>query len=187
VLARSRFFFGSISISDQISKIGMSLSKKVYLLLIGAFLVSFCAQAHPYHTSIGEMHYNPKSQSLEISLKVFTDDLEKSLSETVKKPVILSQKAEIKNQIAILLKNSFAIEQAGKALPQQFIGLEAEKDTYWLYLEVKVKPELLSELKIRNQLLMETFPDQMNILNLEIKGQKKTLLFRAEDYRKSLL
>ena len=35
---------------------------------------------HAFHTSITEMRYNPKAKTFEISLRVFTDDLEKTLS-----------------------------------------------------------------------------------------------------------
>ena len=34
---------------------------------------------HPLYISVTEMEYNPKEQALEISCKVFTDDLEKGL------------------------------------------------------------------------------------------------------------
>lgn len=155
---------------------------RIFLLIVFWVVSISGAQAHPYHVSIAELRYNPKNQMLEIALKVFTDDLEKTLSETAKKPVTLSQNTEVKNQLAAYLMKAFQVENAQKqVLPQRFIGFETEADAQWLYLEIPVNLESLKQIKLRNQILLETYSDQMNLVNLTINGQKKTLIFKEDN------
>lgn len=46
-------------------------------LILGLFLMlSF----HDFHTSLTEINYNSQSRSLELSVRVFTDDLELALT-----------------------------------------------------------------------------------------------------------
>lgn len=166
----------------------MKILRNCSLSFLLVLAIVFSAAAHPYHTSIAEIRYNAKTQSLEIAIKVFADDLEKTLSDSAKKPFVINQTPAIQAQIAAYLKKVLALETSGKqVLPLKYLGSEAEKDTYWLYAEIPVKPEQLKQAQLRHQLLLDAFEDQMNIVNFEINGQKRTLLFKQDDYRKPLL
>ncbi len=59
----------------QYSHVAMHFS---LILLILFFLAP--AGRHDFHTSLAEVHYNQAAQTLEVSLRVFTDDLESALS-----------------------------------------------------------------------------------------------------------
>lgn len=41
---------------------------------------NFSSLKHDFHTSLTEINFNPKSKSLELSVRVFTDDLETALT-----------------------------------------------------------------------------------------------------------
>ena len=47
------------------------------LLLLALMSTAF---KHDFHTSLTEINFNPKTKSLELSLRVFTDDLESTLT-----------------------------------------------------------------------------------------------------------
>jgi hypothetical protein len=157
---------------------------RFYILLVLVMLGTFSkAEAHPYHVSIAEVKFNPKTQALEIAIKVFTDDLEQTLSDAAKKTVNLQQSPEVKSQLAAYLKITLQVENNVKqVLPQKFLGFETEDDAQWLYLEIPVKPEQLKQLTFRNKVLFETFEDQINLMNITLNGQKKTLLFKQNDF-----
>lgn len=162
--------------------------KKFLCGFVIMFAAVFSVEAHPYHTSIADIRYNAKNQTLEIALKIFANDLEKTLSDAAKKPVTLNQTPAVQAQIAAYLKKVIAIELNPKqVLPLKYIGSEPEADTYWLYAEIRLKSSQLSQVNLRNQVLLETFDDQMNIVNLDINGKKKTLVFRDGDVVKPLL
>ena len=144
-----------------------------------SFLLLF-APSHAYHASITEMRYNGPQKQLEISIKVFTDDFEKALSRGQKAPVRLSTPGPLPSvRTAEYLRRQLVIKTAtGGALPFQFLGMQAEKDAYWLYCKVAL-PRTMAGLQIRNAVLLDVFPDQSNILNFEAGSKKQSVLFRA--------
>ena len=158
------------------------------VLLVCLLLPLKKAQAHPYHVSIAEVKYNAKAQSLEISLKLFTDDLEKTLSEMAGKPVLVTSDAAVQKLLETYFQKNFRVElpQNQVAVPRMF-GFEKQDDAHWFYLDIPVKASQLSAAKLRNQVLIETFPDQTNLTNLEINGKKRTLIFKESEVLKPLL
>lgn len=165
------------------------LNWRAGLLLLGLILtVSVSSGAHPYHVSVAEVKYNPKTQSLEIAVKLFTDDLEKTLSDLAAKPVTLTPSADLNKRLETYFQKHFRIELAqNKAAAPRFLGFEKQDDAHWFYLAIPVKPGELKNAQLRNQVLVEAFPDQTNLTNLEINGQKKTLIFKEGDLLKPLL
>ena len=52
-------------------------------------------RAHPFKASICEINYNVETEHLEITLKLFTDDLEECIRERTKKPLYLNTEKEL--------------------------------------------------------------------------------------------
>lgn len=161
--------------------------KSLFLAILCLF-GSTLAMAHDYHSSITDIKYNPRTQSLQVAVKVFTDDLETALSKRNKSKVTYSATSEsIKQQLAAYMAATMSFEVTkGKPLKQRFIGSEEEADVVWLYLEVPVHHTSLSQLYIQNALLTELFDDQMNILNLDYKGKTHSTLFQKDETSKKL-
>ena len=157
------------------------------ILLFSALLFSLLVTAHAYHASIMELHYNPAKQQLEVALKVFTDDFEKALSAGQPSSVSLDQspKPQVTALTTALLRRSVLFgTKPGEVLPIQFMGIQKETDAHWLYFTVKLAKQVNS-IYLRHKLLSDTFPDQMNIVNVEANGKKESALFRdGEDAQK---
>jgi hypothetical protein len=142
------------------------------------FLSSF-APVHDYHVSVTQMQYNPAAKSFEVSIRLFTDDLEKGLSQSHNK-----QRFVIKNNdqndavIEAYIRKSFVLtDSQKKALPIKYIGKEQEEDATWVYLEVPFQGTL-NGCKLFNTTLMEVFDDQVNMTNVRFTSDKKTFLFK---------
>lgn len=143
--------------------------------------------AHNYHTSITDVKYNPRSQSLEVAVKVFTDDLESALSRHAKKEMHYSNTAAVKQQLSNYLHNTLAFAlQPGKPLPYTLLGSEEEDDAIWLYIEVPLKQASLPQLYVKNAVLMDTFSDQMNIVNISYKGKTESTLLQKDEQEKKV-
>ncbi|MCC3152915.1 hypothetical protein Q3A66_07900 [Hymenobacter sp. BT770] len=135
---------------------------------------------HAYHTTLTELRYNAAKKQLELSVKVFTDDFEKALSEGQPAHVNLSDPgprplALASAYVQRTLKFSTA---AGAPLPLQVLGMQAEKDGYWLYCKVPL-PGPVPSVQLRQAMLLDVFGDQMNIVNIEAGDKKQSALFRA--------
>ena len=135
---------------------------------------------HAYHSTITELRYNAAKKQLEISVKVFTDDFEKALSQGQATRVNLTDAAPrpLALTTAYLQRTLRVSTAAGAPLPLLVLGMQAENDGYWLHCLVPL-PGPLSAVQLRQAMLLEAFGDQMNIVNIEANGQKQSALFRA--------
>ncbi|MBD1398436.1 hypothetical protein H9Q13_14790 [Pontibacter sp. JH31] len=153
--------------------------------IIFALALTFLSQfafAHDYHASITDARYNPRSQSLEVAIKVFVDDLEEALSRRSKKKVVYNRSAQVQQYVQEYIGASLSFElEKGKPLRPTFVGAEQEADVVWVYLEVPLKTPVLTHLYVRNVVLQELFSDQMNIVNLDYKGKVSSTLFQKND------
>ncbi|SHI59172.1 hypothetical protein SAMN02745146_1121 [Hymenobacter daecheongensis DSM 21074] len=150
------------------------------ILLLLLLAAGLAAAAHTYHASIMEVRYNAPKQQLEVALKVFTDDFEKALSVDQPKPISLTEtpKAQVTPLLTALLSRSISFgTKPGEALPIRLIGFQKESDAHWVYFSVKLaKP--IKGIYLRHRLLLDIFPDEMNIVNVEANGRKQSALFR---------
>ena len=160
------------------------------LLLIILF---FCSslQAHEYYVSISDIEYNTKTQSLEITLKLFTDDLELALQQT-DSSAVLSPEDSLSSQdslIADYCLKSFSVNLNGNEAPYTYIGYEFEEDVTFCYLEAEnfdFNGLVDANIAIENSLLIDILPSQVNLVHLRIGDQKRSLLLRAGQTRKTV-
>lgn len=139
---------------------------------------------HTYHSSILELRLNPQKQQVEIALKVFTDDLENALSKgrpqhlSLQDPrVVPLADAYLREHLELALPYTSS-RQPRLSLPIQFLGMQPEKDAYWLYAKAPL-PRAATAIWLRNAVLLDFFSDQMNIVNAEGNDKKVSELYRA--------
>jgi hypothetical protein len=139
---------------------------------------------HTYHSSILELRLNPEKKQVELALKVFTDDLENALSKGHPQHLSLQDPralpladAYVRDHLALTLPGTSA-RQPSLPLTVQFVGMQPEKDAYWLYAKATL-PRATTSFLLRNTILLDLFSDQMNIVNAEGNFKKVSALFRA--------
>ncbi|GAA4315187.1 DUF6702 family protein [Nibribacter koreensis] len=160
----------------------MNIRKALYFALLLGILLPGQAWAHDFHTSITDARYNPKTQNYELSIRVFADDLEDALSKRHKTSIRLDKSERVNKLIAEYLQTHFTISAAKGTKPvQKFVGAQEEADAIWLYIEIPAGKAPVQSLFVQNDLLMELFDDQTNILNLQVGAKKKSVLSRSGD------
>ncbi len=157
----------------------------IVLILQTSFLPSpnsLLLNTHAFHTSITEMRYNPKGKSFEISLRVFTDDLEKALSTNNQNKKFIIENTDKNDPIIeqYVRKHFVVTTPKNQKLVYQYIGKEKEGDATWIYLEMPVN-ESIKGSKIQNSVLMDSFDDQTNIVNIFVNNDKKSYLFTVKN------
>ena len=161
------------------------------LCLIAFSLLSF--SAHPIHLSTTEVDYNKKAKSLEIAIKIFSDDLGEALSEEQGVTVEIGTDREHKDATALItkyLKEHFVIELNGRFKPFRYITRENVREDFystWILLEVP-KVTKIKSLKLRNDILIEYNSRQQNyvkfredktqryIRSIAVEGQEELIL-----------
>ncbi|GAB3952562.1 hypothetical protein GCM10028805_34830 [Spirosoma harenae] len=134
--------------------------------------------AHDFHASVTQMQYNAKEHAFEISIRIFTDDFEKTLTEATHSRVNLD--AANKNDDII---EKYILSHIQFTTPQKqpktfkYLGHETEADAQWIYLEMPYAEPFRGG-SLKQSALMEMFDDQVNMVNIHYQDQKKTFVFR---------
>jgi hypothetical protein len=156
----------------------IALMMPVYVLLCP--ISEGASPPHAFHTSLAQINYDAKTKVLEISLRVFTDDLESALSKENSRKIKLDDTAQQDRLLEAYVKKQFAlIDQKGQPKAIHFIGKEFEVDATWIYLEVPCN-ESIQGMNLRDAILTDMFDDQTNVVNLTYLAVKKTFLFKRE-------
>jgi hypothetical protein len=148
----------------------MKLSRKVICtgILLAAMLLSSAWMPHKFYVSLTEIRYNAQSERLELSMRIFPDDLDRALLEKL-------EHEDADSLLKVYLLESFKLQADGLEIAFSYLGKEAESDAIWCYLESGSLPEP-KKLSIRHELLTEIFPDQVNIVQVYIENWNKGLL-----------
>ncbi len=142
--------------------------------------------SHKVHVSVAQMDYNAKTQSAEVAIRVFADDLEAALSQHAKHAVKLDPATAGKDQqvgetVLAYLRRAFELKSnAGRPVRLDWVGLEYQANMFWLYVEGKL-PNGLEGAQLRNKVFQELFDDQVNIVNSKLGGKQIGLMFEGKD------
>ena len=144
-------------------------------LIIKFFYLLLFVVIHKYYVSTTLIDFDLKSQTFEITLKVFYDDLEKDL-ELDSVVVDYDKDYNYLNKIfKKYLSENFIIEIENQRLILEYLGFEKKRDqiNFYMNLDNDLKNKSIN---IQNSVLFNSFPDQKNII-----------LFRSGRFRKSLI
>ncbi len=132
------------------------------------------AVRHDFHTSLTEMRVNAKEKTVEVTVRVFTDDIEKALTKANNgQRVRLELKDNFGPLIDRYLKQNFVLTNGkGQRRPYQFLGKEFEADATWLYLEIPLTGPLTG-FTLQNDVFFDLFDDQTNLVNVFYGGEEK--------------
>ena len=57
---------------------------------------------------------------------------------------------------------------------------QQEADATWIYVEIPC-PEAITGFSLQNSIMLDFFDDQVNLVNFNYQGQKKSYIFKNED------
>jgi len=157
-----------------------NLKKYTFLLLIIP-LLSF--NLHKYYLSLTKMDYVVESKSLQITMRIFIDDLETTLNKINNKSLELDTKTELKDAniyIEKYLLKQFEVNINGSIINYKYLGKKYENDVVYLFAEIENISEIKS-IEIKNRILMDAFPEQQNIIKLNINNNKKSFILTSKD------
>ena len=168
----------------------MRLIRKIICMgmLLAIPILSSAWMPHKFYVSLTEIRYNAQSERLELSMRIFPDDLDRALLERSGIQTQLATKVEHENADSLIkayLLESFSLQADGVEIAFSYLGKEPESDAIWCYLESGPlsAPQNLS---IRHELLTEIFPDQVNIVQVYIESWNKGLLLSRNQPRGKL-
>lgn len=144
----------------------------LFALLLTLWIVS--TAMHPFYVGVTQVKII-QGKEVNMEVRVFTDDLQKSL---LKKGISFSPlevSDSLKKQVETYLLEYVKLNYKTEGLPHtwvparlQLIGYEKEEDATWFYLEL-TKPLKYSAFKwkLKNSLLMDDHEEQVHIVHAE--------------------
>ena len=145
------------------------------LLLIPFFQLA--SLLHPIHVSVTEIEMDQKDKRLEIMMRVFSDDLELTLRNSLGRAdldILSLSKAEIDKIVSEYLKVHFKISLDNKPQQNNYLGHELDDLAFIFYIEV---PDVgkWKNISIRNDIIMETYNDQSNLVHVTLGETVRSL------------
>jgi ABC-type lipoprotein release transport system permease subunit len=138
--------------------------------------VSAVVFLHPYYISMTDINYNNKSKSLEVSIRIFTDDFEKVMRKNCNCKVDLL-KPENKKAMGILInqyiQEHLQLKVNGQTKTLEFAGYQQEEESTWNYFQVK-DIQQVKKIEISNSLLHDFREEQINMLHININGKEQS-------------
>lgn len=153
----------------------------LFIVLCGLYPTD--CQAHPFHVSMCEIHYNESDKSLEIALKLFVDDLNNCLSKAGIEEQYFGESGELSSADSVLnqyIQKSFTVKVDGQVRDCHYLGKETDQSALWAYLEIPAV-DAFSSFSCTNLVCFELFDDQQNIVQLSYQGKTKSLLLHKRN------
>jgi hypothetical protein len=142
---------------------------------------------HPFYVSVTEINHNSKNKTIEISSKIFFDDLEHDIEKENKisfdiiKPI---DKVKVNALIANYVKKHLILKIDGKVYALNFVGYEIQGEAAWCYFEIP-KINKISTIEINNNILHQLHAEQINMLNVTVAGKRQSTKLDAPDSKVS--
>lgn len=163
----------------------MRILRKGILVLILP-LLAFTA-AHKFYISVTNVGYSEKDKAIQITTRIFLDDINAVLKARYDVDSKLGTKEESKVDRKYLekyLRTKFLVEINGKPQDYKLLGKKYDTDMIICYLEVpKIELPKLRTIAIQNQVLTDIYDEQQNVVHFKINGKKKSYVLLKSDIK----
>lgn len=134
----------------------------------------FLGMSHTFYYSNTEMVYQQDGGQLQITMRLFVDDVERAIGPAEGTPLRLGDEKQVAGADSLVwdyMQTHFKLSQMGSPIELEWIGFEVEGyDLLWAYMEV---PHMLEprELTVENTVLFEHHEEQVNEISLELRDR----------------
>ena len=155
-------------------------------IILGCFFLCLLSWSgtHKFYLSVTQVNYSEKEHSLQITSRLFIDDLNSLILERYS----IDAHFETKDQHPLAMQyleayfqKKFKLIINGKALEYQILGQKRDTDVVVFFIEAKdVYLNDIYELEVYNALLTDLFDEQQNVVHLKMHNQKKSFLLMKD-------
>lgn len=144
--------------------------------LVQWLLITTISIVHPFFVSVIDIDHNTKESTVEISIRIFTEDLEKTLQKYSSTNIDLYQpnnKVLNGKELTNYIGKNLQLKINGQSVTAKYIGYEIIKESTWTYFEVENIKEI-KKIDISCSLLYDFEKSQANIFHVKNKGKEKS-------------
>ena len=133
---------------------------------------------HPLHITICEIEYDDERKALEITQRVFLDDLELEVRNERADPDLDILQPDngltVDDLLKEYMKKHVKVSLEGKEQVYHYLGHEVEGDAVYCYFEIQ-KVRKVRSVGLFNDILINTHDDQVNLVHVEVDGEIKSM------------
>ncbi|KQR95714.1 M penetrans family 1 protein [Chryseobacterium sp. Leaf180] len=146
------------------------MKKLIVLTGIFSVLIMMSFGVADFFSSMTKIDYNDGSKTLKFTTKMNTTHISDALK-------INRSTAGFEAEVKKYVNNNFDVFVNGSNKTLTFTGSQVSGETVWVYFETS-NIDAISNLKIKNTILLSAFPKQINLVNVAYKGDQKTMNFQ---------
>jgi hypothetical protein len=147
--------------------------------ILFALLAVATADAHRAPGSLTTIEFNARSGQVEIVHRLHRHDAELGVGNIVGEPALSLNELRSRAQLALYVEERFRITADGEDLPLDLVGTELAGDYLLVYQErARALPPRIA---VRDDILRDAFPTQVNQVNITDGEEVHTLTFAGDD------
>jgi hypothetical protein len=150
-------------------------------VLIFLFIGLTSLTVHRFYVGIYQVDFVPQKKRLEITTRIFADDLNDALTKSFKKQTNIGAQNETPEDVALMRKylaGHFKIYLNDQQKTMNYHSHEIENNVVICYLSIKEVTKI-SKIEVENSILTEVHDEQQNIIQFNNNGKKQNLLLTS--------
>ncbi|MBU1309296.1 MAG: hypothetical protein KKE30_07170 [Gammaproteobacteria bacterium] len=148
------------------------------LLVLTAYSGSLAA--HEMKAALTKLVFNDRSGNIEVMHRFYVHDAEHGVKQLFDKSADLLNSEQTQQTFSRYVSEHFALTTlSGDAINLTLVGGQLEGRFFWVYQEAAIPAELQG-LRIQHQALQALWPAQVNTVNIEGRGEVKSLRFDSK-------
>ncbi|RAJ02596.1 hypothetical protein LX64_03616 [Chitinophaga skermanii] len=131
---------------------------------------------HPFYVSVTEIKHNAAAKSLEVSNRIFYDDLERGIKNQyhvnfdIMKP---ANRPQVDSLISKYIQSHFSVTVDGRNVSLKYLGYQIEEDAAWCFFEGANVPAA-KKVQVKTDILYAEHKEQINMLHVIVNGNRKS-------------
>ena len=156
------------------------MKKTILITFFGLlFLMLTSFSVHKFYVALYQVNYAPEKKMLQITTRIFVDDLNNAIGKKYTKKSNLGSENETVEDLNLLKRyfgEKLSFNVNGQVRHMLFLSKEMEGDVLICYFTIK-EIKKINSLEIYNSIITEGISEQQNIMHFNVLGTKNTLLF----------
>ena len=143
--------------------------------VIEPLLVPAPARAHVFYVSVTRVKWNADEARLDVSVRIFTDDLEEAIiAEGGPRLRLWTDQAreDRDRHVSDYLASRLAFRVNGADRPLTYAGMEDALDATACLVQI-TDVDRVETIEVENRILIDMFDTQANVMRFEVGGEKK--------------
>jgi len=161
------------------------MKNTIFILFL---LPLFSFNLHKIHVSLTNIVYKKEPKTLQITTRVFIDDIENAINNKYGLSLELDTKRETSitdKYIEKYVKENLKITLDNQEITLLYLGKEYDDDIVYVYFEMENIKDF-KQIEVSNTVLFDLFDDQQNIIKIKNETTQKTFFFKTNHFKENL-